>query len=141
MIWENIESKIEVMYKEFPDQPKEIEEGNKEYKWKIFPIRFDSKRTSIENNRNVDVKCEKLASQMHWRCCEGDGNAVYILGIEDNGNSVGIEKNEMFRTLLFIIKAADIIDATINKIRLYRGPDGTIATVRISLDVEEIKTL
>ena len=141
MKWEEVLYKIEIMHKFFPNQPKEIENGNKEYKWKLSPIKYNKNTNKKKFNKIIKYKCEKLASQMHWRCCEGNGNAVYILGIEDDGNPVGIKKYDMFKTLLFIIKASTIIHATINKIRLYKGPNGTIATVRISLNIEETKTL
>ena len=134
-MWVGIGNKIEIMNKDFPDQPNEIEEGNKEYKWKIFPNlnEYKGKKFRQDHNRNVNLKCNKLASQMQWRCNEGDGNAVYILGVRDDGRSVGIEKYEMYKTLLFIISASGIIGATINKIRLYRGTKGTIATIRVSI--------
>lgn len=137
-MWEEIELKIEVMKKDFPDQPNEIEEGNKEYKWKIFS---NDEGMRKENKRNITLKCNKLASQMNWRCNEGYGNAVYILGVMDDGESVGIGKLEMYKTLLFIISAANIINASVNKIRLYRGIKGTIATIRISLNNEEQRTI
>jgi len=138
-IWNDLSNKIEVIDKIFPDQPNEIEEGNKEYKWKIFPTKEEIEGIfqRQEYNRNIDLKCNKLASQMNYRLCEGDGSAVYILGVRDEGTALGISKFEMYKTILFIISAANIIDAQVNKIRLYRGIQGSVATIRISSEYEK----
>lgn len=143
MEWEDIINKIEIMDKIFPNQPTEIDDGNKEYKWKIFPTRDEFLEDSmrIEERRNLELKCNKLASQMKYRIYEGNGNAVYILGVMDDGTSLGIGKYEMFKTLLFIIHASHIIEADINKIRLYKGIKGTVATVRISKIIKEYQTI
>lgn len=149
LMWKDIRNKIIIMNKYFPNQPKEIETGNIEYKWKIFP-NIDNKKNrqenkfnklnwkyNEENNKNINFKCNKLATQMNWRCYEGNGRSIYILGIRDDGIAVGINKLEMYKTLLFIIRAANIIKASINKIRLYKGINGSIATIRISSKIEE----
>jgi GTPase len=49
----------------------EVEEGNVEYKLKLIdptPERF-----------------QHLVSQLKWRLCEGQGEALYEIGVEDNG--------------------------------------------------------
>ena len=47
----------------------EVENGNKEYKLKII---------NKENDR-----LEKLASQLKWRLNEGNGEALYYIGVND----------------------------------------------------------
>jgi GTPase len=49
----------------------EVEEGNVEYKLKLIdptPERF-----------------QQLVSQLKWRLTEGQGEALYEIGVEDNG--------------------------------------------------------
>jgi hypothetical protein len=63
----------------------EIEEGNIEYK--RFLINIDNKRL------------EHLATQMRWRLKEGDNEAIYYLGINDNGSIYQMNKSEKEETL------------------------------------------
>ena len=69
----------------------EVEEGNIEYKRFILnlsPHRF-----------------EQLTSQMKWRLSEGQGEAIYYIGVEDDGSIYGLNIDQ------FIIKP--IIDNNI----------------------------
>ena len=118
----DIFDKITYIKKEFPNQPPENDEGNKEYKWNLIPRFFD----------DIKKKCNKLASQMKYRLYEGDGKAVYLLGVTDNGKSVGLTEDNLYKSLHVIRSAADIIDAQIDKIRLYNKGDYYIATIRLS---------
>ena len=56
----------------------EVEHGNIEYK-----------RQLSNTSQN---KIEKLTSQMKWRLNEGRGEAIYVIGIEDNGFLIGISQ-------------------------------------------------
>ena len=47
----------------------EVEEGNIEYKRKIYDL--------------SDYRFEQLSSQMKWRINEGNGEALYYIGIND----------------------------------------------------------
>ena len=53
----------------------ESEEGNIEYKWKLVGKK-------PERLRN-------LTTQMNYRLMEGRGEAIYELGVEDNGHPLG----------------------------------------------------
>lgn len=59
---------------------REQEEGNIEYKLKI--IHKDKKRL------------QELTSQMAYRLNEGSGECIYILGVSDTGDMVGINEEE-----------------------------------------------
>jgi len=63
----------------------EIEEGNIEYKLKL--LGKDEKRI---NN---------LTSQMRWRCDEGNGECIYLLGVADDGNLIGMTEKEYLETI------------------------------------------
>ena len=106
------------MNKCIPKLPAEDEFGNKEYKLKL-----------IEKEQD---KYDRLASQMIYRLFEGDGKAIYILGVSDNGNVIGISEEELDETIETILKAVSIIDAKTKKARIYNGINGYIATIRVS---------
>ena len=59
--------------------PKEIEEGNIEYKRELINV--------------DDDRLNHLASQMKWRLKEGNGKAKYYLGINDDGSFYGFSNS------------------------------------------------
>jgi GTPase len=63
----------------------ENEDGNVEYKLKLLDINSDRK--------------ENLITQMRRRCIEGNGECIYILGVEDDGTMTGITQKEYEETL------------------------------------------
>ena len=65
--------------------PEEIEEGNIEYKLKIIP----------DNNSRL----MSLSSQLRWRCNEGRGMAIYLLGISDKGRVLGITTDGLDKSI------------------------------------------
>eukprot|EP01027_Heterolobosea_sp_BB2_P002054 GEZU01003092.1.p1 GENE.GEZU01003092.1~~GEZU01003092.1.p1 ORF type:complete len:585 (-),score=181.44 GEZU01003092.1:25-1779(-) len=71
---------------------KESEEGNVEYKWKlvnISPERF-----------------EHLVSQLKYRITEGQGEAIYEIGINDNGYPLGLNDAEFKESVETLEKMA-----------------------------------
>lgn len=82
--------------------PKEVEYGNKEYKLKI---------TTQDKNR-----LDQLATQMKWRLNEGNGKAIYYIGIDDDGNIKGISLEDYKKTITNFNKITKIIDANIDNI-------------------------
>ena len=118
----NIFNKIIYIEKEFPNQPPEDDYGNKEYKWKLIPDTY----------KNIKKKHNKIASQMKFRLYEGNGKAVYLLGVTDSGKSVGLPQNDLYSSIKFITNSAKIIETNIDKIRLYNKGSNFIATIRLS---------
>ena len=118
-------NKITYINKEFPDQPREREYGNKEYKWRIVPK--DKKKRNFKSN--------KLASQLMYRLYEGDGKAVYILGILDNGIAIGLNQDEIYDNLEMFENITNIINCNIKNIRLYNKNKGYIATIRCNKNI------
>lgn len=47
----------------------------------------------------TQYRFEHLATQMKWRLQEGGGEAVYQIGVEDNGMLVGLSEEEMRASL------------------------------------------
>jgi len=88
----------------------EIEEGNIEYKLQLINLSAG--------------KIEQLASQMKWRINEGNGEALYIIGISDNGFPEGISNeylNESHRSLKEMTK---LIKAKASVICERKGKNG-----------------
>jgi GTPase len=84
----------------------EIEEGNIEYK--RYLINVDSTRL------------EQLATQMKWRLSEGDNQAIYYLGVDDDGTPYPInekEKKETLNNFILLLEKnnAEIIDFKVIK--------------------------
>lgn len=114
---------IEYLDKIFPNQPPEVENGNKEYKRNLL------------NQYPKNKFLHKRATQMKYRLLEGDGKAIYILGIEDCGRADGINEIDLDITIDNIKKIVEIIEAKIIKIRVYNSnSNNKIATVRILLE-------
>ncbi|KAJ2162165.1 GTP binding protein [Coemansia sp. RSA 552] len=59
--------------------------GNVEYKTKLDAV--------------SSSRATHLATQLQWRLAEGDGHAVYVVGVRDNGDVVGITDDEFQQTL------------------------------------------
>ena len=71
----------------------ENDTGNIEYKLKLI---------NKDNSR-----IESLATQMRFRCLEGNGECIYNLGVEDNGTMTGMTDDEFKETLQNINLIAD----------------------------------
>jgi GTPase len=72
----------------------ESEDGNIEYKLKLL---------DVSSNR-----IEKLASQMRYRCNEGNSECFYNLGVEDDGSMTGINEHEYELTIRCLREAAEL---------------------------------
>ncbi len=137
VIFKFIEEKLIVpkplfMNKYIPSNKPEIEKGNREYKYQLNYNKYD--QSELREKREKRKK-EKIASQMLFRLLEGNGKAIYIIGIEDDGNNKGIKLSELYESLHFLIDASKIIKAKINSIKIYNGKEGYVSTIRLSLDV------
>ncbi len=136
-IFKEIEKKLIIprpifMNKLIPKNKPENEKGNREYK---YLLNYNLLDQSVYREKREKKKKEKIASQMLYRLLEGNGKAIYILGIEDDGNNKGTKLKELFDSIHFFIDASKIINAKIKSIKIYNGLEGYICTIRINLDV------
>lgn len=83
--------------------PPEVEKGNIEYKRELVNLETD--------------RINHLASQMKWRLNEGNGKAIYYIGIEDNGNFYGLAKNEIKKNIDSFKQICKIINANIENVQ------------------------
>jgi elongation factor 1-alpha len=103
--------------------PPENSKGCCEYKLKLI---FDDKDIR-------EKKLIKIASQMKYRLFQGNGKAIYILGVSDKGDVEGIDEEELEKSILFLEEACENIKAHIYKKRIYKGNNGYICTLRIEI--------
>ena len=109
--------------KTLPNQPPEKEYGNKEYK-----------RYLINHPKNNQEKfIEKRATQMLFRLIEGNGKAIYLFGVEDNGNIKEMDEAQLQATIFYLKKITNSIKANIKKIRIYKSKNGFVCSSRIQL--------
>ena len=92
---ENIEKKIDG----------EVEEGNVEHKLILRP---------------EPERLKQLVSQLKWRLKEGNGEALYELGVSDDGYLVGLTFEEMATSLDTLSKMAADLDADTSVVRRVR---------------------
>lgn len=80
------------------DLPPEDDEGNVEYK---IAVLGDAARR------------ERLKTQMSWRLYAGKGDAVYYVGVMDDGRAVGVTAEVLERSIAALTAIAEAIDATV----------------------------
>lgn len=83
--------------------PPEPQVGNVEYKLKL-----------VNPSKH---RFEHLVTQMKWRLREGQGEAIYEMGVEDNGALAGLSQSDMSASLHTLEKMAQELGATITVLR------------------------
>lgn len=97
--------------------PPEIEAGNCEYKLQLATC--------------SEGRLGRLSSQLKWRLAEGGGEAVYVLGVEDDGNPLGISKVQMKESLKKLRFMAASVGCEIADVSMNKGFQGVTAEVRV----------
>ena len=83
--------------------PPEPQMGNIEYKLKLV-------------NPSA-TRLEHLVTQMKWRLREGAGEAIYEMGVEDNGIMTGLSEEDMDKSLETLQEMARRLGATVQVLR------------------------
>lgn len=60
-------------------------------------------------------KIQKYATQLKYRIIEGGGTALYMLGVKDNGNLIGIDINELEYTKSTMGKICEEVDCVLDE--------------------------
>ena len=71
----------------------QVEEGNVEYKLKLL--------------NPTSSRLEHLVTQMKWRLKEGQGEAIYQIGVADSGVLTGLSVQDMESSLNTLRKMAE----------------------------------
>lgn len=76
--------------------PPESEEGSTEYKYQLINL--------------SDKQIQHLASQMTWRLTEENGQAIYVIGLSDDGFPLGLTVTELDQSLESLSEIVDMAD-------------------------------
>jgi len=105
--------------------PKEEDQGNVEYKLII--------------HQNSEERLQELATQLKYRLEEGGGEAFYIIGVSNDGEAIGISKEELELSILNLQKICSLVNAKIVYKRISEvRKDKFIAEVLIRLQKDKI---
>lgn len=91
-----------------PNQPVEREDDNREYK------------LYLEFN-NCPIKFESRSTQLLYRLTNGEGKALYLLGIYDDGRAEGIELNILIKSISNVCKMAENIGGSVKRVNIYNA--------------------
>jgi elongation factor 1-alpha len=95
--------------------PPEYESGNVEYKLTL--------------SESYEDKLEKLSTQIKYRVNEGGGEALFVLGVSDDGEVVGLTEEEYKRSFELLKKAAEKVNVQVGELRIEKGGNGIIAQI------------
>jgi GTPase len=88
----------------------EVEEGNREYKFRL-------------TNLSDETLLHRI-TQLNWRLNEGNDEAVYLIGVEDNGNQLGLSESDLQESLKNLKYMADQVGCEMQIKELYAGEKG-----------------
>ena len=123
---------IEYINKCMPLQKKEDFFGNREYKIYLDneteeQLKINKKKNKpkefVDNLKNIknNSRLNKRASQLRFRLDEGEGKALYMIGVSDSGRTEGIDIETIYNSINYLEKMVKIINADIKNIRIYNG--------------------
>jgi len=121
-----VERKISIDISKFKLKKKnydiEYDYGNVEYKLKLCDVTVQ--------------RIQELTTQMKFRLGEGCGECYYNVGVEDNGNTLGISKEELEISLSVLNTIAINLGCKAKVTDLIQGKEGLIAEMYIKKQEE-----
>ncbi|MFX0094160.1 MAG: GTP-binding protein [Candidatus Hodarchaeota archaeon] len=103
--------------------PPEIENGGTEYKLLLDP--------DIDSERK-----EKLLTQLIYRINEGKGEAIYVIGVADDGDLIGIPPDQLEPTITLLEELVEKIPGRMRILRKFEGDKGIIIEVLIRYQIK-----
>jgi len=97
--------------------PKEVEEGNIEYKLKLV--------------NPSEERFVHLVSQLKWRLSEGIGEAIYEIGVDDDGTPIGLSEEELKLSLETLTRMAKELKCDVTVLRTRDGVKGKVSEALI----------
>jgi len=97
--------------------PPEIEAGPVEYK------------RSLVNPSGE--RLNHLTSQLKWRLREGQGEALYEIGVEDDGAALGLSDEDMAKSIKNLIEMASRLNAEVSCLCQCQGKEGVVAEMLV----------
>jgi len=74
---------------------------------------------------------DELVSQLKWRLGEGQGEAIYELGVTDDGTMQGLSADELAQSFGTLSRMAKTLNADVSKIAVSAGARPTLACWRL----------
>ncbi len=105
---------------EVKDLPPEQYYGNLEYKLKL-----------VHTNKD---RIEGLTTQMKFRLQEGQGECFYMIGVEDNGNPLGLNDEELKQSLDTLKTISEKLGAKFCILKEHQGKVGKFAEIMITVE-------
>ncbi|ABL77547.1 GTP-binding protein [Thermofilum pendens] len=84
-----------------------------------------------------DERCERLATQMKYRLFEGGGEAIYVLGVGDDGTPVGLDPEGERETLDTLRRVAESIGAATRVLERAEFQGRSVLRVLVRVSREE----
>ncbi|WP_414470345.1 GTPBP1 family GTP-binding protein [Methanobacterium sp. ACI-7] len=104
----------------------------------IYTITRQGERKNIEFKESLTKdyhlqkdRKQRLASQMKYRMERGSDEAIYFIGVDDDGNLIGLEEEKFKESLFVLKKIAEEINSSILKVEEYPADNGNVARVFI----------
>jgi GTPase len=89
----------------------------------------------VEYKYHLIAPCESrlqhLITQLKWRLQEGQGEALYEIGVSDDGTCRGLSESDLAASLETLNAMAAALSATATVIRRLQGKEGFIAEVLV----------
>ena len=105
---------------EVKELPPEQYYGNLEYKLKL-----------VHTNKD---RIEGLTTQMKFRLQEGQGECFYMIGVEDNGNPLGLSDDELKQSLDTLKTISEKLGAKFCILKEHQGKVGKFAEIMITVE-------
>jgi GTPase SAR1 family protein len=96
--------------------PPESDDGHIEYKRYVSFTKYEP-----QPNLKTNLRFNQLATQMRHRLSEGNGSAIYYLGINDNGSVHNLDYEKKKESLNNIKELVKFIDSKIDNIQYIDG--------------------
>eukprot|EP00697_Spironema_sp_BW2_P010343 gnl/Spiro4/25526_TR12726_c0_g1_i1.p1 gnl/Spiro4/25526_TR12726_c0_g1~~gnl/Spiro4/25526_TR12726_c0_g1_i1.p1 ORF type:complete len:698 (+),score=126.70 gnl/Spiro4/25526_TR12726_c0_g1_i1:88-2094(+) len=97
--------------------PREVEEGNVEYKRKLV--------------NPTPLRLEHLITQMKWRLGEGHGECIYEIGVDDDGSPCGLSDEDLAASLATVRTMCASLSADMCVVQERPGRQGKIVELLI----------
>lgn len=92
-----------------------------------------------------DTKIKKYATQMKFRIIEGNGEAIYLIGVRDNGQIVGQQESDIEYSLDILGRMADEINSNIKQVIKINVENSDkkilMVSIKAGFNIEEIFVL
>lgn len=99
---------------------------------KIYDLKFNLDSLDKLKYDNLE-KINKRATQLLFRLNEGNGKAIYLIGINDDGIVDGISLDKIIESYHFINIMINLINAKMQSFKIYKGNILYVSSVRIYL--------